>query len=424
MDDIPLSTLVIALLACLLLSGFFSMSETAMMAINRYRLASLSKQGNPAALRTTALLRQTDKLLGVILLGNTLINTAAATLTTLVTAKLFGNNEIALGIGTMLIAFAILIFSEATPKILAANHAEKIALAVSLPLRGLLWLFYPAVWFVNLFVAGLLRLMRLKTPSSEQQPLRPEELKILILEASHFIEKKHHSILLNLFELEKITVDDVMTPRHQVEALDLDRPIEEIRRQLASCQHTRLPIYRDDIGNIQGILHIRKVRLNPHEELNRTAIEDVMRPPYYIPAGTALFTQLQNFQENQRRLGLVVDEYGELQGLVSLEDILELIVGEFTTQTPTQAGQFRQLSDGAYLLEGRAVLRELNRKLQLDFPLEGPKTLNGLILEHFQAIPEDGTCMEIGSNRLEIVQTQDRSIKTVKLYPPRPARRS
>ncbi|AOY01553.1 HlyC/CorC family transporter [Jeongeupia sp. USM3] len=417
MEDVPLSVLFAALIACLASSAFFSAAETAMMAINRYRLASKVKQGERAALRTQKLLNQTEKLLGVILLGNTIINTASATLAAIITARLFAGNEFALGIATLLAAFAILVFSEATPKVIAATHPEPVALLASGPLALLLRVFYPAVWLVNLCVAALLRLLRLRKPEGNQTALSPDELRLLVLESGRFMAKKHHTILLNLFELAQVTVDDVMTPRHQMEMVDLEMRADQLRQELFTSHHSRLPVYAGNPDNVQGILPVRKLISLSEDETDATAVRALMRQPYFIPSGTPLFTQLQNFQENHRRMGLVVDEYGELLGLVTLEDILEQMVGEFTTHSPASGGQFARQADGSLLLDGTMSLRDLNRKLKLGLPTDGPKTLNGLILEYFEDIPESGTCMVIAGQRLEVVQTQDRSIRMVRLYP-------
>ncbi len=386
-----------------------------MMAVNRYKIASKARQGHLAAARTQKLLNQTDKLLSVILIGNTLINTASATLSTLIASKLFAGNDFALGTATLLVAFAILIFSEATPKVLAANYAESFAYAASYPLLILLRIFYPAVWLVNLFVSALIKVLRLKKNQNNQHALSPEELRLLVLESGRYMEKKHHTILLNLFELASITVDDVMTPRHQIESIDLDAPTDEIRKQIFTCHHTRLPVYSSNPDNITGVLHIRKILSLKEDEIDQARLSEMMRPPYFIPSSTPLFTQLQNFQENKRRMAVVVDEYGEMQGLVTLEDILEQVVGEFTTNAPAQGKALRQ-PDGSVLLDGASSLRELNRKLRLAFPVDGPKTLNGLILEHFEDIPDAGTCLVLAGQRIEIVQTQDRSIRVIRLY--------
>lgn len=419
MEDLPLHIMLIALVFLLILSGFFSLSETSMMAINRYRLRYLAKQGHRGARLTVKLLDNTDRLLGVILLGNNLLNTASATLVAIIAATFFAHDEFALFIGTMGVTFAILIFSEITPKVIAAAYPERIALAASYVLTPLLFIFYPVVWFVNLFVNGLLILFRLKPKKGEyEQKISIEELKTLVLEGGHFIQHKHQSMLVNLFDLETITVDDVFVPRSQVEAIDLDAEDDVIHAQLLTCHHTRIPIYRERMDNIVGIVHVRKV-LNQMQNGKITAetLEKVMRKPYFIPSGTPLFSQLQLFQENQKRVGLVVDEYGEWMGLVTLEDILEEIIGEFTTHAPTQSSVFLKQEDGSIIVEGSTLLRELNRKLDLQFPLDGPKTLNGLILEHFQDIPEAGIGLNIAGYPMEIIQTKNRVVKTVKIFP-------
>ena len=418
MDDISTSALLITLGILLVLSGFFSIAETSMMALNRYRLRHLVAQGSRSAILTQSLLQKTDKLLGVILLGNNLINAASATLVTIITVRLFGEGEFALGIGTLAVTFAILVFSEITPKVIGAAYAERIALPLSFVLKPLLTLFYPAVWFVNLFVKGLLWLMRLK-PSEQQgeDQLSLEELRSLVLEESHYIPAKHKHILLNLFELENITVDDVMTPRAQIEAIDISADIDEIRNRLATSHHTVQPVYSEQLDEVIGILHVRRVLHQAHNsDLTKETLKEIMRPPFFVPAGTPLLTQLQTFQENQRRVGLVVDEYGELQGLVTLEDILEEIVGEFTSHSPAHSAQLREQEDGSVMVEGTCSLRYLNRKLGLNFDLSGPKTINGLILEHLEDIPEPGTSLKVSGYPIEIVQTQDRMVKVVRIY--------
>jgi Mg2+/Co2+ transporter CorB len=283
----------------------------------------------------------------------------------------------------------------------------------------LLKLAYPVTWFVNLFVRGLLWLMRLQPHSNQAHTLSMEELRTLILEGGNFLPQKHQNILLNLFDLESITVEDAMTPRNQIEAIDIESPPGEIRRQIAISNHTRLPVYRERLDDIIGIVHVRKVlNLSEGEHIDARTLTEVLREPYFIPMGTPLLTQLQNFQEQQDRMGLVVDEYGELKGLLTLEDILEEIIGEFTTQSPLQTARFRRMEDGSIIVEGGTLLRDMNRKLGYKFPLDGPKTLNGLILEHFQDIPESGTSLKLAGYPLEVLQTQDRVIKSVRLLPP------
>lgn len=419
MEDLPLYVLLGALAVLLILSAFFSLSETSMMAINRYRLKHLVKEGHRGARLTTHLLDNTDRLLGVILLGNNLLNAAAATLVTIITSTLFGQNDLAILTGTVIVTFAILVFSEITPKVIAAAHPERIALVASYVLTPLLKLFYPIVWFVNLFVQALLSLLRLRPGADSAAPkISMEELKTLVLEAGHFIRKKHQSMLLNLFDLETITVDDVMVPRSQIEAIDLDSDNASLNNQLLTCHHTRLPVYRGTPDEIVGIIHVRKI-LNQMRsgEISVESVEEIMRDPYFIPSGTALFSQLQLFQENRERVGLVVDEYGEWMGLVTLEDIIEEIIGEFTTHAPSQASALITQEDGSCIVEGSSLLRDLNRKLGLTLPLGGPKTLNGLILEHLENIPEAGTSLKIAGYPMEIIQTQDRVVKIVRIFP-------
>jgi Mg2+/Co2+ transporter CorB len=418
LDEIPLHSLLSAFVTLLVVSAFFSVSETSMMAINRYRLTHLAKTGNRGARLTAQLLARTDRLLGVVLLGNNLVNTAIATLGTVITFRLFGANELALAIATAAVALTILVFSEITPKVLGATFPERIALPAAYVLAPLLRLAYPIVWFVNLFVNGLLRLLRVQPSQAGQATaLSLEELRTLVLEGGHFLPAKHQKILLNLFDLESITVDDLMTPRSQIEALDLDAPPEDLRREVASCNHTRMPVYRGALDNVVGVLHARKVLNLGSDEITVERLAQLMRTPYFVPMGTSLLAQIQHFQEEEERLGLVVDEYGELMGLITLEDILEEIIGEFTTHSPLQAGGLTRQEDGSVLVEGSIPLRQLNRKLGAAFPLDGPKTLNGLILEHLEDIPEPGTTVKIAGHPIEIMQTQDRAVRSARIFP-------
>jgi len=418
LTEIPISTLLIALAALLVASGFFSMAETAMMAANRYRLRFQAKLGSRGAKLALALLDQTDKLLGVILLGNTLINAVATALATVITARAFGQGELALMIASAVMGFTILIFSEITPKVIGAAYADRIVPPLSFALVPLLRLAYPAVWAVNLVVQGLLKLFRLKPEEQPGAKLSQEELRSLVLEG-HYFRGKHRTMLANLFDLEAVTVDDVMTPRSQIEALNLNARPVVLSQQVATTYHTRLPVYDDELDNVVGLLQLKNVLPLLHSgELDAEHLRAVTRPPYFIPAGTPLLKQLQQFQSDRQRLGLVVDEYGELQGLVTLEDILEEIVGEFTTQSPGGREVFQREADGSVVVDGMAPLRMLNRKLHTEFPLDGPKTLNGLILEHLGEIPDAGVGFRIGGQAIEVLQVQDRAVKVVRLVSP------
>ncbi len=419
MDDIPLSVLLTALGVLLILSAFFSISETSMMSLNRYRLRHLAQHGHRGAQLAASLLAQTDKLLGVILLGNNLLNALAAALVTVIAVRFFGNSQLAVTIATLVVTFLILVFSEISPKIIGAAYSEKVAFPASYILKPLIRLCYPLIWFVNLFVQALLWLLRLRPNEAQEHKISMPELRTLVLEASGFIPKKHQSVLLNLFELEEVTVDDVMTPRSQIEAIDIAAESDTVWQQLTTSHHTQLPVYAGELNNLIGIVHTRKVLHQAQgEPISIAALKQILREPYFIPVGTPLLTQLQHFQENQRKFGIVVDEYGELQGLVTVEDILEEIVGEFTTRSPLRATYFRAQEDGSWLIDGTSSLRELNRKLGTKFPIDGPKTLNGLILEHFEDIPEAGTSFRIADHTLEVVQTQDRVVKVVRLCAP------
>lgn len=423
MDNIPISWQLGALALLLLISGFFSIAETSLMSLNRYRLRHLVKEGHRGARLASALLAKTDKLLGVILLCNNFANAASATLVTIIVVELFGEGDWALMLGTLTVTFAILVFSEISPKVIAAAYPEKIAMFCSYILYPLLKVLYPAVWFVNLFVVALLRALRVRVNFEQStQSLTMDELRSIVTDAGHFLPKKHRAILLNLFDLEKISVDDVMTAHTQVETIDFDSPLDDILQHISSSHHTRLPVRQGEHEEIIGILHVRKVisqlrTMHQDSSLDKEALREVMSAPYFIPSGTPLFTQIQQFQENQQRIALVVDEYGEFKGLVTLEDILEEVIGDFTTQSPSRLGSYHQEVDGSWLVDGSSTLRDLNKKLNLMLPIDGPRTLNGLILEHFEDIPESSTSFKVGTHVLEIVQTQDRIVKSVKIFP-------
>ena len=422
MDELSLAALFGILLLLLVCSAFFSGSETSMMAINRYRLNSLIRRGNRSAKLVSRLLGKVDKLLGSILLGNTLLNVLAAAVANIIIFRLYGQNDLALLLGTLTLTFVLLVFSEIMPKIIAASYPERIALPASYLLTPLITLFQPVVSIAGGLVKGVLWLLRIKIETDQsKQKMTIEELRGLVLDAEHFLPRKHQKMLLNLVDLERITVNDVMIPRNQIEALDINADESELRQQIITCHHTLLPVYADTHSNIIGILHIKRVpALLQETKLDLTRLREILNDPYFIPSDTPLLKQLQQFQERHTRLGLVVDEYGELLGLVTLENILEEIVGEFTTQSPAQTGKFLRQEDGSFLLEGSSSLRELNRKLGLHLPLDGPKTLNGLILDHLEDIPETGTSLKIAGYPIEIIQTQDRIVKVARVFPARP----
>ncbi|MFO1306936.1 MAG: CNNM domain-containing protein [Burkholderiales bacterium] len=420
MDEIANSTLGIALAVLLVVSGGFSLAETAMMAANRLRLKHRAQRGSAGARNALALLAQTDRLLGVILLGNNLVNAAAATLTAVLTERLFGEGKFVLAAGTVAITFLILVFSEVTPKVVGAAYADRIAPVVSFALAPMLRVAMPAVWFVNLFVQALLRIARIAPPKDAGATLSQEEVRALVLEGNPYFRGKHRAMLANLFDLAAVTVEDVMVPRPQIHAIDLAAKPQLLRQQLATSYHTRLPVYEGSPDQIVGILHLKNVvgLMQEGEEIDPESLRPLLRKPYFVPAGTSLLTQLTQFQADRQRIGLVVDEYGELKGLVTIEDIVEEIIGEFTTTAPGAGDGFRREADGSVTVDGMASLRTLNRRLGTRFPLEGPKTLNGLIVEHLGDIPEAGVSFRLAGQSLEVVQTQDRAVKVVRLLPP------
>jgi Mg2+/Co2+ transporter CorB len=423
LNTVPIWALVLALIILILCSAFFAMAETALMAANKYRLRHLAKRGNRGAITTLWLLERTDKLLSLVLIANTLINAMATALVTAIAILFFGHAETVLSIATAVVAFLLIVFAEISPKVIGATYPEKISLATSVILKPLMAAAKPVIWFVNLFVSLVLKLLRIKPgANANQHRLSPEELRSIVLEGGNFIPQKHKSILLNLFDLETISVEDIMTPRAQIEALNLAVPVADIKNQLTTCYHNKLLVYEGEINQIVGVLHVRKAvaLLNQADELTIEHFRELLSAPYYIPQDTGVFTQLQYFQENKERLGIIVDEYGEVQGLVTLEDIIEEMIGEFTTSVPGAARSetFSWDANGECLLEGSTPLRDVNKRLGLDFPVDGPKTLNGLLLEELQEIPEAAISLKIGNCVIEVIQSQNQSIKVVKLTRP------
>ena len=416
MTDLPIWAQILILVLLLAMSGFFSISETSMMAINRFRLRHLAKQGNRAAIRTQELLEQTERLLGVILIGNNVINTISAMFSGAIAAHYWGNNQYALSIAAALISFAIIIFSELTPKVIGAAYPEKIALPASLILKPLLTIIYPAVWFTNLFANGLLRLMRIN-PKPDEETLSSEEIRALVLEQTPLMPKKHKSILVNLFDLEEVEVNDLMTPRSKIEALNINDDIDTIRHQLVTCYHNKLPVYDGELNNILGIFHIRKALHHLEDgSLTIDEIRNSVSKPYFIPSETAIFEQLQHFQEDKQRLGVVVDEYSEVLGILTMEDIIEEMVGEFTSAG--HGGQSRTVwgEDGSVVIDAGTSLREVNRRLKLNLPLDGPKTLNGLILEELQDIPDAQVSLRFNDCVVEVVHVDDQGVRSARLF--------
>lgn len=415
-EEVPLGILFGLLLGCLVLSGFFSGSETGMMALNRYRLRHLAEQRHRGALRASALLERPDRLIGLILLGNNVVNFVAATLATVIALELFG--ETGLAIAPIVTAITFILFAEVLPKTVAALHPERVALPAALVLGPLLKLFYPLVWLVNLLANGLLRIFGIRTDEASDMPLSREELRTVVKEAGAMIPRKHQQMLFAILDLEKMTVEDIMVPRADINGIDLQDSVADIEDTLVGCRHTRLPVYRGTIDNVLGILHVRNaLQLIKADALSAEAIERMLSEPYFVPSGTPLHTQLINFQRQRRRMGLVVNEYGDIVGLVTLEDLLEEIVGEFTTDIYAFSREIQPQPDGSFLIDGAAPIREINRQTHWDLPTGGPKTLNGLVLEALEDIPEPGTSLRIDGYIIEIVQTLGQGVKTARVRP-------
>ncbi|BCO33232.1 hemolysin [Thiohalobacter sp. COW1] len=418
MADIPLSVLLGVLFFLIILSAFFSGSETGLMTLNRYRLRHLARGGNAGARRAQKLLERPDRLIGLILLGNNFVNILASALATVIALRLLG--EAGIMVATALLTVVILLFAEVTPKTLAALRPERIAFPAAFVYGPLLRLFYPLVWVINVIANSILRLFGVSPEQAGDTALSSEELRTVVLEAGAMIPKRHQKMLLNLLDLEKITVEDIMVPRNEIDGVDLTESLEEIEDFLSHTQYTRLPVYEESIDHVVGILHMRNVTpLLRAGELSHESIRRIARDPYFIPEGTPLNRQLLNFQREGRRTGLVVDEYGDILGLATLEDILEEIVGEFTTDPYSLYKDITPQDDGSFLVDATAAVRELNRALKMELPTSGPKTLNGLILEHMEDIPEPGTSLLLADYPVEIVQTKDNAVKTVRVFPKR-----
>jgi Mg2+/Co2+ transporter CorB len=420
MEEIPLRWMFAALALLLVLSAFFSIAETAMMAFNRYRLKHLVAQGHRGAVLVDQMLKRTDRLLGGILIGNTLVIAASSTISSLVAVRLLGDDKMAYAIGTLVISFLIIVFSEITPKVIGATYPERTALLLAYVLKPTMWLLSPAAWFANLFAKPLLLVLGIRPGrDGDELKLSPEEIRTLVLESSSFMPKKHLAILLNLFDLGAVTVQDIMVPRARIESLKLDDDMDTIVHQLVTSYHQRLPVFRSALGEVVGVLQIKKVLAAlPTGTLDKATLESMLSEPYFVPATTPVLPQMQYFQENQERIALVVDEYGELMGLLTLEDIIEEIIGKFTTSLPSAGQALAWDESGAATAEGAMPVREVNRALGLSLPTDGPKTLNGLILEYLQDIPEADVSIKIGNVPMEIVHAQGRTIKTVRIFKP------
>lgn len=418
MNEVPLEPLLLLLAALFLLSALFSSSETGLMALNRYRLKHLASSGHKGAKRASALLERPERLIGFALIGKTLANVFATAVATLIGFRLFGANGLTVFAVGFPVTALLLIFCEAVPKTLAALHPERIAFPLTVVLKPLLRAAYPLVWVVNSSADRLLRLVGIAPDQHDETPLTQEELRSIVNEAGELVPQRHQGMLLNILDLEQMSIDDLMVPRNEMVGLDLGDSDEALIKQLSECEFARVPVYKKDIDNIVGILPLRVVgRLIDHGgKLNRRALMKEVEEPYFVPEGTALHTQLFNFQKQKRRIAIVVDEYGAVQGLIALEDILEEIVGEFTSNLVTESEDIVEQTDGSYVIDGSAAIREINRALDWKLPTDGPKTLSGLVLENLEAFPEGQVGLRLGDYYFETLDVQGNIVKYVRAY--------
>jgi Mg2+/Co2+ transporter CorB len=418
LDDITTSTLLTILGVLIFLSAYFSSSETGMMTINRYRLKHLENAGHKGAIRVQKLLDRPDRLIGLILIGNNLVNIAAASVATILCLRLFGDVW-GLAVANFGLTLVILIFAEVTPKTVAALYPEKISFPSSFILLPLMFVLYPFVYLINGICNGILTLLNINPINDDGNNLSREELRTVVHEAGAMIPKKHQDMLVGILDLEKVTAEDIMVPRSEIVAIDINDDWKDIQKQLINSQHTRILLYRDSIDDAVGFVHMRDaLRLLSKDQFTKASLLRAVREIYFTPESTALHTLMYKFQASKERIGLVVDEYGDIQGLVTLEDILEEIIGDFTTSmVPDHSKEANIQQDGSVLVDGSANVRELNKEMEWFFPTEGPKTLNGLILEYLEDIPDANLSIRLAGYPMEILEIKDNMVKTIRIMP-------
>ncbi|MCE9954903.1 MULTISPECIES: HlyC/CorC family transporter [Aeromonas] len=415
MDSISTSTLLIVLVILIVLSAFFSSSETGLMSLNRYKLRHLAQTKHKAARRVEKLLARPDRLLGLILIGNNLVNILASAIATIVCIRLFG--DIGVAVATFGLTLVVLVFGEVTPKTLAAMFPERIAYPASWVLKGLMVPFAPLVWLINSITNLLLKLLRLEHRKDDS--LNTEELRTIVNEAGSLIPQRHQEMLISILDLDKMTVENIMVPRSEISAIDINDDWKSILRQLAHCAHTKILLYRDNIDDVVGFLHSRDaLRLVARDQFSKSSLLREVDPIYFIPQGTPLNVQLAKFQRNKERIGLIVDEYGDIQGLITLDDILEEIVGDFTTSmAPAPSDEIHPQPDGSFLVEGSASIRELNKEMHWHLPIDGPRTLNGVILEYLEEIPQPNISVRLAGYPIEILEVENNMVKMARIMP-------
>nr|WP_159063863.1 CNNM domain-containing protein [Thaumasiovibrio occultus] len=425
MNNISTEMLFLILGVLIVISGYFSGSETGMMSLNRYKLRHLANHGHKGAKRVERLLSRPDRLIGLILIGNNLVNILASSIATILGLRLFGDIGVAIATGAL--TLVVLVFAEVTPKTLAAIYPERVSYGSSIILQWLMRLLYPLVWFVNLITRFFLVICGLDLEKDDKGHLSSDELRTVVNEAGGLIPRRHQDMLLSILDLENVTVEDIMVPRNEIAGIDVNDDWKSIVRQLTHSPHNRIVLYRDQIDEVVGMLRVREAYrlMVDKNEFNKETLLRAADEVYFIPEGTPLNTQLLKFQRNKQRVGLIVDEYGDIKGLITLEDILEEIVGEFTTSIqPSLADEITPLPDGGYLIDGTANIRDLNKSLSWKLPTDGPRTLNGLIIEHLEEIPEVELSLSLFGHQMEIIEVADNVIKQVRILPRRMIRKA
>lgn len=416
MTQLSIPYLIIILILLILVSGFFSGSETAMMALNRYRLRHLARKGNVTAKRVAKLLERPDRLLGIILLGNTFANILASAVATIIAVHYVG--DVGVLLATILLTIVVLIFAETAPKTLAALYPQRVAFPVSLPLKVLLFFLYPLVWFINVVANAVLALFRIKVHGRMTEPLSAEELRTVVREATGKISSSYQQMLIRILSLGRVTIEDVMVPRNEIRGIDITDDWDKILMELTNVEHARMPIYRESIDNVIGMLNLRKLlTLLPQGNLTRKKLLELTTEVTFIPEVTSLNRQILNFQKENKAIGLVVDEYGDIQGLVTLQDILEEIVGEFAVDIDDVARLVQRQTDGSYFVDGSINLRDLNRVTGWELPTEGPKTLSGLVVEYLEMIPISGVALRVGGYPMEVLKVSGNTVRLVQVWP-------
>ena len=416
MNTLPIGALASILVLLILTSGFFSGSETALMSLNRYRLRHLANGGHKGAQRTAKLLERPDRLISLILLGNNFVNILASAIATVIALRLMG--EAGIAVATGLLTLVILVFAEVTPKTFATRRAEQVAFFASAIYGPLMSALFPLVIAVNWISSVILRLLKAEPVDANAEHLSSEELRTVLNETAGMVPQRHREMLLNILDLGTVSVNEIMVPRNEIVGIDLSDPWEEVVREIGESPHSRLLVYRENVDDVVGFVYLRRMLDALRSgRITREYLESVVREPYFIPEGTTLTVQLLNFQRERRRIGLVVDEYGDIQGMVTLEDILEEIVGEFDNDPRVAPAEIRPQEDGSFIVDGTAQVRNLGKALNWQLPSEGPKTLNGIVLEHFENFPPEGAEFVFNGHPMTVLAVEGKRVQQVRIEP-------